>query len=121
MSEIEPQKVLTLKTATVHDLVRLAVATMSPPQITPFLLKFKYGGRIIVGLLGVLRDFYKYYGIPVFYYYSFEEKDVNVAEANYIIVSTMDDKIEFSRHSKPGVSIPLVELAEKPSFIPEDL
>lgn len=115
------EKVVLIKTATFSDLIRLASATIIPHQIMTYLLKFKYKGKIIIGILGVFRDYYKNYGIPVFYYYSFDENDQHVLEANYVILFTSEDKYELSKNPKPGVSIPIITLAEKPVFIPDNL
>lgn len=113
------EKVIPIKIDKLNDLVRLA-ASISTPQSMMYILKFKEGNKIILGILGVFRDYYKYYGLPIFYYYVFEGEEANkVEEANYIIISTGDERIEFSKHPKPGLSIPMITLAEKPSFIPE--
>jgi hypothetical protein len=114
-------KVLVIKTATFNDLVRLAVSTIIPPQVTTYLLKFKHRDKIIIGILGVFRDYYKQYGLPIFYYYSFSSNDPMVLDANYVIVYTGEEKYEFSKNPKPGVSLPIITLAEKPSFIPDEL
>ncbi|MFN4046599.1 MAG: hypothetical protein ACK4H7_04585 [Acidilobaceae archaeon] len=114
------EKALTLRVSSLNDLVRLAVSMAIPSQLTPYLLKFRYNGKIILGLLGVFRDYYKYYGVPVFYYFSVNEDDRQVLEANYIIASTGEERIELSKNPRPGVLIPLIELAEKPPFLPNE-
>jgi hypothetical protein len=115
------EKVVLLKTASFYDLVRLASATIIPHQVMTYLIKFKYKGRIVIGILGVFRDYYKQYGLPVFYYYTFDGNDVQASEANYVIVYTGEDRFELSKNPKPGVSIPIISLAEKPVFIPDDI
>lgn len=114
------EKALTLRVSTLQDLVRLAISMAVPSQLTPYLLKFRHNGKIILGLLGVFRDYYKYYGVPVFYYFSVDESNKQVLEANYIITSTGEEKIELSKNPRPGVLIPLIELAEKPPFLPDE-
>ncbi len=113
------EKVIPIKLKSINDLVRLA-ATISSPQAMIYILKFIDNNKLIIGVLGVFRDYYKLYGLPMFYYYSI---DVNEAKellnANYIIISTNDEKIEFSKHPKPGLSIPLITLDKKPPFIPD--
>lgn len=120
-NELIKEKVIPLKTASFNDLIRLASASIIPHQIMTYLIKFKHRGKIVIGILGVFRDYYKHYGLPVFYYYTFDENDLQVAESNYIILYTGEDKFEFSKNPKPGVSIPIISLAEKPVFIPDDL
>lgn len=113
------EKVVVVKMNSLEDLVRLATA-LSAPQMTTYLIRFLDKDKMVIGLLGVFRDYYKYYGIPVFYYYVLEGDVVeSVKDANYIIISIDEDKIEFSRKPKPGLSIPLITLAEKPDIIPE--
>ncbi len=121
MLEEKLPTVIPIKTATFGDLVRLAVSTSIPHQLLAYLVKFKYKNKVVVGLLGIFRDYYKYYGVPLFYYYAFEEGDKAIEEANYIIVYTGEEKYELSRQPKPGSSIPIITLAEKPVFIPDDI
>lgn len=115
------EKVVLLKTATFNDLIRLALSTVVPHQLSTYLIRFKHRNKVIVGLLGVFRDYYKHYGLPIFYYYSFNEDDQQINAANYIVVYTGEEKYELSRAPKPGISIPIVTLAEKPAFIPDDI
>ncbi|MEM1628234.1 MAG: hypothetical protein QXP02_06060 [Desulfurococcaceae archaeon] len=115
------EKVIPIKTSSFNDLVRLAASTMIPHQLTTYMIKFKHKDKIVIGLLGVFRDYYKYYGIPVFYYYTFDSNDIAVIEANYVILHTDRDGFELSKNPKPGITIPLINLAERPMFIPDDI
>lgn len=117
MEEVE--KAVPIKLASLNDLVRLATSTMIPHQFNTYIIKFKHREKTYLGMLGVFRDYYKYYGIPVFYYYSTDTEGIE--EANYIIVSTSDEKIEFSKNPRPGIAIPIISLAEKPVFLPDDI
>ncbi len=119
MSKEDLRKVLTIRVGSLKDLVRLAMTYATPSQ-TIFLLKFYEGDKLVVGLLGLFRDYYKFYGLPILYYHicSDDEKE-KVVNANYIIASTSDgERIEFSKTPKPGMSIPLITFAEKPPIIP---
>lgn len=113
------ERAVVLRLNSINDLVRLSVV-LSSPQMPMYMLKFKYNGKLYLGLLGVFRDYYKFYGIPIFYYYSLEP-DPKIDEANYIIVSSDSEKFEFSKTLRPGLSIPLISLAEKPVFVPDDI
>jgi len=111
--------VIMIKLSSLPDLVRLAVA-LSIPQMTSYIIKYKHEGKTYLGILGVFRDFYKLYGLPIFYYYVADgEEAAKIDSANYIIISSDGDKIEFGKTPKPGMSIPLISLAEKPPFIPD--
>ncbi|OYT39588.1 MAG: hypothetical protein B6U89_03890 [Desulfurococcales archaeon ex4484_58] len=104
-----------------EDLIRLA-SSISTPQMTTYILKFIHNDKLYLGILGVFRDYYKYYGLPVFYYYVLDKKSSEaekIKDSNYVVVSTDGEKIEFTKNPKPGLSIPLITLAEKPAFIPE--
>jgi len=118
--ESELKKVLPIRVSSLNDLVRIAVTYMTPVAQSVFLLKFKDKERLIVGMLGLFRDYYKLYGLPVLYYHvcdSVEEE--KIVQANYIVISSNDERLEFSKVAKPGVSIPLVELRMKPPIIPD--
>ncbi|MEM0000038.1 MAG: hypothetical protein QXH02_00325 [Desulfurococcaceae archaeon] len=115
------EKVILLKTGSFGDLVRLAASTIIPHQVMTYLIKFKHRDKVIIGLLGVFRDYYKYYGLPIFYYYSFDSNDPVAVDANYIVIYTGEDRYELSKNPKPGISIPIVTLAEKPAFIPDEI
>ncbi|WP_440059948.1 hypothetical protein ACSU1N_01990 [Thermogladius sp. 4427co] len=112
-------KVVPVKLRSLSDLVRLAAA-ISIPQGSSYILRFDSGNKIILGILGVFRDYYKYYGVPIFYYYVVEENEASsLQDANYVIASLSEDRFEFSKNPKPGVTIPIIRLAEKPFFFPE--
>lgn len=121
MNEKEITKVLPVKMNSLEDLIRLA-SSISTPQMTTYILKFIHNDKLYLGILGVFRDYYKYYGLPVFYYYVLDKKSSEaekIKDSNYVVVSTDGEKIEFTKNPKPGLSIPLITLAEKPAFIPE--
>ncbi|ADI32440.1 hypothetical protein [Staphylothermus hellenicus] len=116
---MEIEKVIPIKLNSLNDLVRLA-ATISSPQTTMYILRFKYKNKLVLGVLGVFRDYYKLYGLPMFYYYILKKEDAEkIIDKSYIIISSNNEKIEFSKHPKPGLSIPMITLAKKPLFIPE--
>lgn len=113
------EKVFPVRVSSLNDLIRLAVSTISPQALT-YIVKFREEGKIVLGILGVFRDYYKYYGIPLFYYFILDPTEYpGLSEANYVVVSTSDEKFEFTKQPKPGVSIPIISLAERPGFIPD--
>lgn len=116
---MEVERVIPIRLNSLNDLVRLA-ATISSPQAMMYILKFKYKDKLVLGVLGVFRDYYKLYGLPMFYYYILDSEEAKkVIDKNYIIISSDKEEIEFSKQPKPGLSIPMITLAEKPLFIPE--
>ncbi len=119
MGAEEIKKVLPIRVGSLKDLIRLAITYTSSGQ-SIFLLKFKESGKIIVGMLGLFRDYYKLYGLPVLYYHICNsEEEEKIKDANYIVVSTNDEHVEYSKTPRPGISLPLVTLAEKPPIIPD--
>ncbi|MGB9827634.1 MAG: hypothetical protein ACPLSM_03865 [Thermosphaera sp.] len=113
------EKVLPVKVNSINDLVRLAVSTVTPQALT-YIIRFRLKDKIVIGILGVFRDYYKYYGLPLFYYYIVNPAEQPMlSEANYVVVSTSEERFEFAKQPKPGVSIPIIGLSEKPPFIPD--
>jgi hypothetical protein len=119
---LELEKVIPIKLSSLNDLVRLAATISSPPQVTMYIIKFLHREKLILGILGVFRDYYKLYGLPIFYYYIANKDETNkIINSNYIIISTDHEILDFSKKPKPGLSLPMITLAEKPPFIPDDL
>ena len=118
---VELEKVIPVKINSLRDLVRLAATISAPHQGMMYMLKFRErDGRVVLGVLGVFRDYYKLYGVPMFYYYICEgEEAERIWESNYIIISTSDENISFSKTPRPGLSLPMIALAEKPAIIPD--
>lgn len=120
MSKEEIKKVLAIKVNSLNDLVRLAMTYAGPTSQSVFLLKFWDKNKLVVGMLGLFRDYYKFYGLPILYYHICSEEEIlKIKDSNYIIISTDGERLEFSRTPRPGMSIPLIYLAEKPPIIPK--
>lgn len=120
MSKEEIKKVLAIKVNSLNDLVRLAMTYAGPTSQSVFLLKFWDKNKLVVGMLGLFRDYYKFYGLPILYYHICSEEEVlKIKDSNYIIISTDGERLEFSKTPRPGMSIPLIYLAEKPPIIPK--
>jgi len=110
--------VLKVKLERIEDLARFASTTFSVGHTT-YIVHYSESGKHIYGLFIVYRDYYRLYGVPMFYYVVREKP----LEGNYLLFRTDDsgEKVEISNGSKPGwVTIPIVNLAEKPPLILED-
>ncbi len=118
MKDIE--KMIPVKVESLLDLVKMA-AILSVPHGAAYIIRFKQdNGKIVLGALSLLKDYYKYYGLPVFYYVVLSGEQAREAgEARYIILATDTDTISFSKEPRPGRSIPIITWSEKPVFIPE--
>ncbi len=98
-----------------ESLVRFA-ASMSSIGYPIYIISFKdKDGSYIYGLLAVLKDYYKMYGIPLFYYY----RSRNELKGKYILISLMEkERIEIGDGTKPGwIHIPIIKLKRPPEFV----
>ncbi len=107
--------VVMVKLDRLADLARFASTTASVGHTT-YVIHYVEGSQHIYGLFIVYRDYYRLYGVPMFYYISTERP----LDGNYILFRTDDagEHVEVSRGSKPGwIAIPIVNLGEKPGAI----
>lgn len=122
MSEVE--KAVVVRVSSLADLARLAVTPAARFMVMP-IYRFKWKGRVIYMVHLSFKDYYKKYGIPLIYYYSRPvEEDVPDENAKYILAKAdeMGERIEISSVTKTGyVSIPIINLAEKPLFVPDEI
>lgn len=117
MSE-ELRKVVAVRVNDISDIARMAASVMTLGQ-PMYIIRFKHDNKYIYGILAVFRDYYNYYGIPMFYYYV--DEDNKYANAKYLLLKADEsgERVEAAKGSRPGwVSIPVVELKEKPAFLP---
>ena len=116
------EKLIPVRVASIHDLARVAATIMTMGQ-PAYLVRFdsKNGGKVYA-IIAVLRDYYKYYGLPMIYYYVDAEN--KLGSGNYLLVKVDDqgEHVEMSRGTRPGwVAVPVIDLAERPSFFPEEI
>jgi len=111
-SQLEPPR--TLKVASLRDLARFA-ASLASMGSSVYVIHFAHGGKHIYGFLTVYRDYYKYYGVPIFYYFESDEE----LQGSYILVKLNErERVEIGDSARPGwIHIPIVTLGEKPDFI----
>ncbi len=116
------EKLVPVRVSKVNDLARMAASIAMLGQST-YLVRFKLGdGRVVYGLIALLRDYYDLYGLPILYYAVVESGGHE--EKNYLLVKIDEqgEHVEFADGARPGwVSIPIVNLAEKPRFFPDEL
>ncbi len=99
------------------DLVRLATSLAGRMVVMP-VYRYKSGGKAIYFLQMMYKDYYRCYGLPVIYYYVTEGED---KDPKYIIVRTDEtgEKIEVTDRVRPGwLVVPVINLAEKPVYVP---
>jgi len=119
MAEIGvPPKVdppFSLRVENIEDLARF-VATMAALGQPTYILHFKYEGKDILGIIAIYRDYYKFYGMPIFYYYESAEE----VKGKYFLVKAEEagERVKLSDGVKPGwIAVPIIRLKEKPPFI----
>jgi len=118
----EISKVIGIRVVSIRDIARFAVSLASLGQ-APYIIKFRKKNKTVYGLLAVFRDFYKFYGLPLLYYYVAEESEEERGK-HYILVKNDEtgEKIEFSKGTRPGwIAVPIMELKTVPSFLDIDI
>jgi len=109
------EKVINIKLKNLKDLGRFAYSLISTGQ-TSYIIHYKKSGKNIYGILMIFRDYYKYYGIPMFYYISLDKP----IEGTYLLVKVDDtgEIVKPSKSSRPGwIHIPIIELEKEPIFL----
>ena len=114
------EKLIPVKVGDINDLARIAatIITLGQPA---YLVRFNSKAGRTYAIIAVLRDYYKYYGLPMIYYYV---DDKGLGEGSYLLVKVDDqgEHVEVSNGTRPGwIAIPIITLAEKPPFFPDDL
>ncbi len=123
MSKEEIRRTIPIRLSSISDLVRMvssAAMSMQPAYIIRYRLN---DGRYILGFLAVFRDYYNYYGLPMFYYVV--ENDERFRDAKYILVKLDEngERIEPAKTTRPGyVAVPIINVEKAPEFLlPTDL
>ncbi len=121
MQQTLSEKLIPVRVGKINDLARIAatIITLGQPA---YIVRFKNkDNKLTYAIIAVLRDYYKYYGIPMLYYY-IDDGSILKGNGNYLLVKVDEqgEHIELSKSTKPGwVAIPIIDLAEKPGFFPE--
>lgn len=117
----EEEKLIPVRVKKINDLARIAAMIVALGQ-PAYIIRFKSrDDKLAYAIIAVLRDYYKYYGVPMLYYY-IDENGVLKGDGSYLLVKVDDqgEHIELSNSTRPGwVAIPVIDLVEKPPFFPE--
>ena len=120
----EIERAVAVKVNSLEDLARLAASTAARLMAMP-IYRFKWRGKAYYIVHLSFKDYYKKYGIPLIYYYSRPlESDVPDSSAKYILIKAddMGEKVVVTSKTQTGyVPIPLINLAGKPPFVPDDI
>lgn len=115
MDDTSIKPVVKIKLRDLADLARFASTTASVGHTT-YVIHYVEESQHIYGLFIVYRDYYRLYGVPMFYYITTEKP----LEGNYILFRADDagEHVEVREGSKPGwIAIPIVNLDEKPAYL----
>jgi hypothetical protein len=113
------EKAVTVRVSSLGDLARLASSMLSRMLVMP-VYRYRGDGKTVYFIQTVYKDYYRQYGLPIVYYY--ESDSDEEAEPKYILARAdeLGEKIEVSDRVKTGwVVIPVINLAEKPAFLPD--
>jgi len=113
------ERLVPVRVSSIHDLARIAATIISLGQPAYLVRYSNDDGKKIYGIIAVLRDYYKLYGLPMLYYYVDSNQ---LGEGNYLLVKVDDqgEHVEVSKGTKPGwIAVPIIDLAEKPAFFPD--
>jgi hypothetical protein len=101
------------------DLARLAASGIMMGQPT-YIIRFTVeSSNCVYGVMAVFKDFYRYYGVPLMYYWVDDGCKLPL-DRNYVVVRSdeLGEHIEFSKGFRPGtINVPIINLKEIPDFI----
>lgn len=112
-------RVVKIRVRDFADLARLAASGIMMGQPTYIIRLTPSAGTCIYGIMAVFKDFYKYYGIPLIYYWLDEGCRIPM-DRNYVIIRSDEfgEHIELNKGYKAGViNVPIVNVEEVPNFI----
>ena len=118
MVDTELRSPVTIPVDKLDDLARFVASIAGLGQPT-YVLHFNYGGRDFLGLMAIYRDYYKLYGVPIFYYYESESPVIG----KYFLVKSEEsgEHVKISDGVRPGwIAVPIITLKVKPSFLKLD-
>ena len=118
MAEDIPKAKL-VRVSSLNDLVRLA-GTLASRMIVMPIYRLPVGGGHVYFLQMMYKDYYKYYGVPVIYYYCDPDDDRPPERARYVLAKTDEsgERVEVSSRSRTGwLVVPLINVEEPPPFI----
>ncbi len=112
-----------IRVETLADLVRLASALAGRMVIMPvYRVKGEAGSLWFLQMM--YKDYYRCYGLPIIYYYFMEGDSRGPEEARYVLVrgDETGEKLEVSSRTRAGwIIVPVINLAEAPGYLPEEV
>ncbi len=115
-NSIKSEKCIAVRLASIKDLARFAASMRTYGQHS-YIIHFEKEGKHYYGLFIVFRDYYKYYGLPLFYYVVMDSP----IDGSYILVKADEsgESLEFSEGVRAGwIPVPIITVEESPEIIP---
>ena len=115
------KELIPVRVKSIKDIARMAASIIALGQMA-YIVRASIGGKRILGIIAVFRDYYDLYGLPILYYYVDDKGEYS--DNSYILVRVDEsgEHIEASKSAKRGwIPIPVVDVAEWPKFFPESL
>ena len=115
---MEVPPAVAVRVRSLGDLVRLA-ATLAGRMIVMPIYRYGDGDGHVYFVQMMYRDYYKYYGVPVIYYYRDSSDNRPPEKARYVLAKSDEagERIEVSDRTRNGwLVIPVINLVEPPSF-----
>jgi hypothetical protein len=106
-----------VKVSSINDLARLA-SSMAAHLILMPIYRFNKNNKAVYFVQATYKDYYKFYGIPLIYYYESSE-NISHEKSKYVLIKTdeLGEKVEISDKIKPGwIAIPIINIEEIPKF-----
>ena len=114
------RKAVVVRVLSLSDLVKIAAIGAARMAVLP-IYRYAGKGKTVFFIQTVFKDYYKLYGLPLIYYYTASGEN---RQGKYVLVRVDEEgeKMEISDRSRPGwVTIPIIDLAELPPFMPEEV
>lgn len=109
------EKVVCIKLESIADLARLA-SSMATMTSSVYIVHFIHEKKHYYGIFATFRDYYKYYGIPIFYFVVQNEP----LKGKYLTIKVDEggERVETLPGIRAGwICFPIVSLERKPDFI----
>ncbi|MGB9708700.1 cren protein [Infirmifilum uzonense] len=108
MPDKDIETMIPVKLSTLNDLARLAGSTSALGHVT-YIVHFTAASKHYYGIFIVFRDYYKLYGLPMFYYIEFDKE----LPGNYVLFKSDEagETVEVSKGTRPGfMALPIINI-----------
>jgi len=115
------ESAIVIRVSGLGDIARLASTLASRMFVMP-VYRYRGDSGVIYMIQTIYKDYYKYYGLPIIYYYIHEGGEPD--NVKYILARADEtgERVELSDRTRTGwIAIPVINLEEKPPYMPDDI